>query len=171
MTALAPPPFRLESLNEHHQVTAFTCRDVAIDRFLRDQALAEQRAGLCSVTVAINSQLTAQDLVGFFTLSPLSIPIDSGVLTALGIEQPQYRGIGGYLLGRLRVDTAYQGKGVGKALVAVALAEVRRLRAGAGGVFLAVDPKDDDLVAWYERLGFRRLHATRRRVVIKLQDP
>lgn len=165
---MTPPPFRLETLNEKHHVNEFTCRDAAIDRFLREHALVEQRAGLCSVTVAINAQHAAQELVGFFTLSPLSIPIDPGVLTALGIEQPQYRAIGGYLLGRLGVHANHQGKGIGKALVAVALAEVRRLRDVAGGVFLAVDPKDDDLVAWYELLGFTRLAPSRRRVVTKL---
>jgi hypothetical protein len=39
-----------------------------------------------------------------------------------------------------------------------------------GGAFLAVDPKSDKLLAWYEGLdfGFRRLDPSRRRIVVKL---
>ena len=35
-----------------------------------------------------------------------------------------------------------------------------------GGAFLAVDPQEESLVPWYERLGFIRLSADRRRMVL-----
>ena len=76
--------------------------------------------------------------------------------------------VGSYLLGRLGVDEHYQGRGIGQALVAVAIAQARQRRAGTGGVFIAVDPKDDSLLGWYERLGFIRLGLHTRRAVMRV---
>lgn len=140
----------------------------AIAEYLKTQALAEHAAGLNSVTVMVDA--TAERVVGFFTLSPLSIPISPAVLGALGLEGAPYRSVGGYLLGRLGVDATLQGRGVGAALVTRALAQAQLGREGGlGGAFLAVDAKDDRLVGWYETLGFRRLDPARRRVVRPLR--
>ena len=123
--------------------------------------------GLSSVTVAIDPS-APDTVVGFFTLSPLSIRIDPRLLAAVGLDAVPYPSVGGYLLGRLGVDVEYQGQGIGQALVAVAISQARQGRAGTGGVFMAVDAKDDGLVAWYERLGFARLGPHTRRLVLRL---
>lgn len=123
--------------------------------------------GLSSVTVAVDPE-ASNAVVGFFTLSPLSIRVDARLLKGLGIEPVPYPNVGGYLLGRMGVDRRYQRRGIGQALVAVALAQARQGRAGTGGVFIAVDAKNDSLVAWYERLGFVRLSPQTRRLVMRL---
>lgn len=123
--------------------------------------------GLSSVTVALDPE-ASNAVVGFFTLSPLSIRVDPRLLKALGIDPVPYPNVGGYLLGRMGVDRRYQRRGIGQALVAVALAQARQGRAGTGGVFIAVDAKNDSLVAWYERLGFVRLSPQTRRLVMRL---
>lgn len=161
------PPFRLEALAAHHSVAGFTSGDAAIDAFLRTTAVAEQTMGLSSITVAVDPR-AGDIIVGFFTLSPLSIRIDPRVLAALGLESVPYPSVGGYLLGRLGVDQRYQRRGVGQALVAVAVTHARRGREGTGGVFIAVDGKDDSLVGWYEHLGFVRLGAHTRRCIMRL---
>lgn len=167
VTASAEPPFRLEPLASYHPVAAFTSGDAAIDPFLRASALAEQTMGLSSVTVAIDPH-GATAIVGFFTLSPLSIRIDPRVLAALGLGSVPYPSVGGYLLGRLGVDRSYQRRGIGQAFVAVAIAQARNGREDTGGVFIAVDAKDDSLVRWYERLGFSRFGQQTHRCVMRL---
>lgn len=167
MAVPVQPPFRLEALAAHHSVAGFASGDVAIDAFLRTTAVAEQTMGLRSVTVAVDPR-PGDIIVGFFTLSPLSIRIDPRVLAALGLEPVPCPSVGGYLLGRLRVDQRYQRRGVGQALVAVAIVQARRGREGMGGVFIAVDAKDDSLAGWYERLGFVRLGARTRRCIMRL---
>lgn len=165
------PPFRLEQLASHHSVAEFTSGDDAIDAFLRTSKFAEQAMGLSSVTVAVDSNATNDAIIGFFTLSPLSIRIDPRVLVALGVTSVPYASIasiGGYLLGRLGVDRRYQGRGIGQALVAVAIAQARHGCGDTGGVFLAVNPTDASLVGWYERLGFARFSEHTHRCIMRL---
>lgn len=134
--------------------------------------MAEHSSGLSSVTVAINSAAIddADVIVGFFTLSPLSIPISSTVLDAVGMTGAPYRSIGGYLLGRLGVARRYQGNGYGAALVASAIKAARHVRKETGGVFLAVDAKNTTLTRWYTKLefGFVQLDRGRSRLVMRL---
>lgn len=167
MSARAIPPFRLERLTAEHRVTHFTSGDDTIDAFLHSSALVEQSIGLSSVTVALDPAASG-GIAGFYTLSPLSIRIDPRLVSALGLSSVRYPSVGGYLLGRLGVDRHYQRRGIGQALVAVARAQARRVRTETGGVFLAVDAKNDALLGWYERLGFSRLAPETRRMVMRL---
>jgi len=170
------PPFRLTPLTESCPVGAFTCGArtgaAEINEYFRTRAMAEQSAGLSSVTVAINPHavLDADVVVGFFTLSPLSIPISSAVLDAVGMRGVSYRSIGGYLLGRLGVAKPYQGHDYGAALVAAAIKTARRAQEDTGGFFLAVDAKNDSLVRWCTKLefGFVQLERSRSRLVMRL---
>ncbi len=167
MTDRARPPFRLELLGARHAIAEFASGNAAIDTYLHTSALPEQQMGLSSVTVALDPK--AHDaVIGFLTLSPLSIRIDPRVLAALGMAAVPYPAVGGYLLGRLGVDRRYQRRGIGAALVAVAVAQARHGQATTGGAFLGVDAKDEALLAWYERLGFVRLGPHNRRVVLRL---
>lgn len=165
-----PVPLRLERLAAHHPVTAFACGDAAIDDYLHHHALPEQAAGLSRVTVALDPH--AEDaVVGYYTLSPLGIRLDGALLRTIGLEAVPYPMVGGYLLGRLGVARDWAGRGIGAALVAVALDAAAQASVETGGVFLAVDPKDERLVAWYARLGFARLDPKRRRMVRRLGRP
>lgn len=164
--------FRLEPLTAGNQVSGFACGNTenarAISDYLKTQALTEHTAGLNSVTVMVDA--TTEQVMGFFTLSPLSIPISPAVLGALGLAGVPYRSVGGYLLGRLGVAIPLQGLGIGAALVTRAIAQAKQGREdGLGGAFLAVDVKDDRLVEWYTTLGFQRLDPTKRRVVRSLR--
>lgn len=171
--------FPLVQLAAHHAVQGFTCGNRPgapdIDEYLRTSALSEQTAGLSRVWVATDPSAAtpAGDIVGYFTLSPLSVPVSPAVLGMLGLNAVPYRAAGGYLLGRLGVAAHVQGQHLGSALVAVAIKLAKQARYEAGGAFLAVDPKNDKLLAWYERLdyGFQRLdpaNPTRRRLVVRL---
>jgi hypothetical protein len=51
------------------------------------------------------------------------------------------------------------------------VSSIHRRAARTGGVFLAVDPKDDDLVGYHVKFGFERLapHGPRRRMIRSLR--
>ena len=179
MTAVTGPRFRLLPLASGHDVQHFTCGDrpgaAEIDEYLTANALADQKAGLSQVWLAVDTGGTtpAMAIAGYFTLSPLSVPVDDAVLAHLGLTTLPYRHVGGYLLGRLGVAVAFQGHGLGPLLIVAAIKIARKASAEVGGAFLAVDPKNDRLLVWYERLdfGFRRLDpqkSTRRRLVLRL---
>jgi ribosomal protein S18 acetylase RimI-like enzyme len=176
MDSRSGPRFPLVQLAPEHNVVGFTCGDhpgaSEIDEYLTISALAEQTVGLSQVWIATDPQGSSagQTIAGYFTLSPLSIPLTPAVLDALGLGSVPYRSVGGYLLGRLGVAANLQGQGLGATLIAAAVKITRQVRSDVGGVFLAVDPKNDKLLAWYENLdfGFRRLDPAKRRIILKL---
>ena len=179
MLSHSRPRFALVPLASNHDVQKFSSGEHPgaheIDEYLRSSALADQAAGLSSVWLAMDAESSDADgrVAGYFTLSPLSVQVSPAVLEQLGLQAAPYRAVGGYLLGRLGVASRLRGQQLGSALVAAAINMVKQARNEAGGVFLAVDPKNDKLFAWYERLdfGFRRLdptNATKRRLVLRL---
>jgi ribosomal protein S18 acetylase RimI-like enzyme len=176
MSSSSGPRFPLVQLTPGHDVAGFTCGDhpgsAEIDDFLKRSALTEQAAGLSQVWIATDPQAASPNefVAAYLTLSPLSIPLTPAVLAALGVGSVPYRAVGGYLLGRLGVAARLQGQALGTDLVAAAIKIARVVRTDVGGALLAVDPKNDKLLAWYERLdfGFRRLDPGKRRIILKL---
>ena len=176
MSSSSGPRFPLVPLTADHDVASFTSGNhpgaAEIDEFLNRDALTEQTAGLSQVWLATDPDAATSDdfVAAYFTLSPLSIPLTPAVLAALDVGSVPYRAVGGYLLGRLGVAARLQGQGMGASLVAAAIKIARDVRGEVGGVFLAVDPKNDRLLAWYEQLefGFRRLDPAKRRIILKL---
>ncbi len=176
MRSPSGPRFPLVQLASNHNVHSFTCGhhpgSSEIDEYLKVSALAEQTAGLGQVWIATHPQADNSDrfIAAYFTLSPLSIPLNPSVLQTLGLESAPYRAIGGYLLGRLGVAAHLQGQSLGPVLIAAAIKIARQARTEVGGAFLAVDPKNDKLLGWYESLGFgfRKLDPGKSRIILKL---
>jgi GNAT superfamily N-acetyltransferase len=166
----------LVQLTSRHDVRGFTSGNrpgsLEIDEHLKTVALAEQAAGLSQVWIALDSEAPSADehVAAYFTLSPLSIPLTPAVLDMLGLGSVPNRAAGGYLLGRLGVAARLQGQDLGPVLIAAAIKIARKARTDVGGVFLAIDPKNDNLLTWYLRLdfGFQKLDAGKRRIVLKL---
>lgn len=156
---------KIEVLTAAHLVKKCVTGHADIDRYLHVLALAEQAQGLATVHLAVEPD---QTVVGFFTLSPMSLRLDALVSVLPSLAAGPYPQVGGYLLGRMGVHAARQGQDIGSALVARASDLARAQRGQAGGAFLAVDPKDDRLCGFYARFGFRRLDPTgvRRRMLL-----
>jgi GNAT superfamily N-acetyltransferase len=170
--------WKLVRLDASHPVTAFTCGAKPgareIDEYLHTSALAEQAAGLSMVWVVEDTSADAPEarIVGFYTLSPVSVRLDKQLMAAVGITAP-YMSIGGWLLGRMGIAAQHQGQQYGTLLVASAIATAKRLRDESAGPLLVVDPKHEKLMRWYQHLdfGFHRLMPTddrNRRLVMKL---
>ncbi len=168
----------LVRLRDDHPVAEFTsgtrpgCAD--IDAYLRDSALVEQASRLSAVWIVEDAAAAspAECIVGFFTLSPVSVRLDDTLMTSIGITAP-YRMFGGWLLGRMGLAQRHQRRDLGRLLVASAIQIARTLSEETAGPLLVVDPKNDQLLQWYLRLdfGFRRIAPTdarMRRLALKL---
>lgn len=156
--------WQLVRLRDDHPVHAFTCGSrpgaAEIDAYLRQSARTEQAARLAAVWVVENLTATVphERLVGFFTLSPVSVRLSPALLAAMDIAAP-YQMIGGWLLGRMGIAQSYQGQEHGRRLVASAIRMAQTLSRATAGTLLAVDPANAQLMQWYLDLdfGFQRL--------------
>lgn len=146
----------VEVLAPTHEVGAFACGDDSMDEFLRTRASIEQAQRLSQVHVVTDG---TPRVLAFFTLSPVTVRVVPGLLSAIGLKRIPHSNVGAYLLGRLGVDASIAGRGVGAALVIEAARIARDQSQSLGGAFLTVDAKDEKLVVWYRRLGFERLGA------------
>lgn len=142
----------IEPLKPAHDRQAFSCGMAVLDRYFREQASQDvkRRIGNCFVAVDRNDDAVA----GYYTLSASSIPIE-----ALPDEDtrrlPRYQVLPATLLGRLAVDSRYQGRRIGSALLVDALR--RSLQAAPASFTMLVDAKDEQTVGFYRRHGFTSL--------------
>src|SRR5438874_6221339 len=101
MRSPSGPRFPLVQLAPDHDVRGFTSGtrpgSSEIDEYLKASALVEQAAGLSQVWIAIDPRgASSEQLVtGYFTLSPLSIPLAPAILEILGLASAPYRTVGG----------------------------------------------------------------------------
>jgi ribosomal protein S18 acetylase RimI-like enzyme len=145
-------PFRYEPLSDRHDRTAFHCGEDALDRYFREQATQDIRRRVANCFVAVEA--ATGRVAGYYTLSAASVP-----LVDLPPDEskrlPRYPALPAARIGRLAVDSGFQGLGLGAALLANAAR--RTLQAEAAVFTLLVDAKNDQAVAFYQRYGFRAL--------------
>ncbi|HQV22943.1 MAG: GNAT family N-acetyltransferase [Moraxellaceae bacterium] len=141
--------YRIEQLSKHHQRDQFDCGEPALNTFFQKYANQQQKRHLSRVYVALDSQ---EQVVGFYSLSATSIEFENA-------PQQLKRNLAPYpvpavLIGRLAIDKTRQGQGVGRYLLAHALAKTKQAMAIVGIVAVVVDAKNQEAVSFYRRFGF-----------------
>ncbi|MFT3817016.1 MAG: GNAT family N-acetyltransferase [Rubrivivax sp.] len=156
-------PFRVELLGPGHVRDAFACGVAALDRYLATQAGqdARRRVSACYVAVEIESGR----LAGYYTLAASGVPL-TDLPEAVAKRLPRYPLVPVAHIGRLAVDSAFQGRKLGGALLADAA--LRALRSEVAVFALAVDAKDDAAVAFYRHHGFESFGGKARQLMLPL---
>jgi GNAT superfamily N-acetyltransferase len=141
--------FRFEALNAHHERADFDCGNATLNRYIVE--LASQDAKRLIANCFTCSPIENRRIVGYFTMSAAETLI-ADLPAELTRKLPRYPSLPAVRLGRLAVDLAWQGKGVGGYLIADCL---RRVIASDIAAFaVIVDAKDDAAAAFYRRYGF-----------------
>ncbi|MFL5245116.1 MAG: GNAT family N-acetyltransferase [Gemmataceae bacterium] len=148
---MAETPFApLGPLDAGHDRSQFDCGVPALNLYLRNYALQNQKRGIVRNYVATpgNSKV----IVAYYSL--VYAPFDQKRLPAKLIK-----GLGKYdipimLLARLAVDQREQGKGLGKALLKDAVLRTMQAAEIAGLKFLLVHAKDETAAKFYRKHGF-----------------
>lgn len=142
-------PFLVTALNAAaHDRSQFDSGTPALDRHLREQVSQDIRRRVAACFVALADD---RRIAGYYTLATASVPL-TDLPDELRRKLPRYGSVPAIRMGRLAVDAAFKGRGLGGALLVDAL----RRAAGAEipAAILIVDAKDDQAAAFYRHHGF-----------------
>lgn len=156
---------RIEPLAGVHDRAAFSCGKPPLDRYLQRQATQDTRRGVASVFVAVEPG-RRERILGFFTLSAAAV-VASDLPPALARRLPRHP-VPAALVGRLAVDRAVAGRGLGGILLADAVDKARAAASTVAMAAVVVDPIDDAARSFYAAFGFRSLGGPQRRMFLAL---
>jgi predicted N-acetyltransferase YhbS len=144
LAALGPPV----PITAEHDTALFSCRHDSLNQWLRRRALSNASSGATRTYVVCAEN---PRVVGYYALAAGSLDVDSAP-ARLRRNMPDPLPV--VVLGRLAVDNAWSGRGVGGGLLKDAV--LRSLQAAEliGACALLCHAIDGDAKAFYERHGF-----------------
>ena len=154
--------FRVESLADHDRAK-FSCRDASLDRYFKTQVTQDIRRHIANCFVAVD--VASGALAGFYTIAAAGIPTPD-LPPEVTKRLPRYPTLPAVRIGRLAVDSHFQGQGLGGALLADAAAKA--LQEPAAAFALLVDAKNESAATFYEHHGFQRLASQSRVLFLPL---
>lgn len=140
--------FRVASLEPAFDRRNFDSGSQALDRYLREQATQDIRRRVAACFVALDDE---QRIAGYYTLASASLLL-ADLPANVSKRLPRYPTVPAVRMGRLAVDRAFAGQGLGGALLADAA--LRAARSEIVAYALMVDAKDDSAAAFYRHHGF-----------------
>lgn len=152
-----------EHLTARHDVSAFNSGTPELDNWLKRRALANERQG-ASRTYVVTS---GGRVVGFYALANGAVAHkDVSARARRNMPDP----IPVMVLARLAVDSAYQRKGIGAALLRDALLRTLAAAEIAGIRAVLLRAMSEDAKRFYERFGFYECPVDPMMMMITLQE-
>ena len=152
-------------LTDAHQLDAFSCGEVVLDDWLKKRACVNQASG------ASRTYVVAEDggrVIGYYCLSSGAIAaVDAPGNVRRNMPDP----IPMAILGRLAIDEAFQGRGVGKALLQDAVLRSGQAASIMGIRGLLVHALDEEARAFYEHFGFKGSPTSPLTLILSLKQP
>ena len=137
-----------------HDRNSFDCGVPALNEFLHKLAQQQSKRGVCTVYLLIDSRDPSQ-ILGFYSLS--AAQVDASRLSMSAQKKlPRYP-IPCFRMGRLACSQAYQGKGLGRILLGLAVERCLQARKHVAAYALLVDAKDELAGQFYAHYGFTAL--------------
>lgn len=160
---MAAQPFRLLPLDAAaHDRNEFDSGSAPLDRYLREQVTQDVRRRVAACFVALTDEAK---VAGYYTLASASVPLGD-LPEATAKKLPRYPSVPALRMGRLAVDRAFKGTGLGGALLADALQ--RAAQSELAAFALIVDAKDEVAAAFYRHHGFIALPSSSLRLFLPL---
>ena len=157
----------IERLNRTHDRAAFDCGIESLNRYLKSQANQDSKRRVSHVYIARDPS-NKTTILGYYTLSTLSIDL-STLPEKLSKKLPRHP-IPAALIGRLAVDSATQGRGIGKMLLADAINRTLAVSSEIALYATVVDALNPDAESFYLHYGFSLLTDTRKRLFLPLKS-
>ena len=145
---MSDKPFRVVPMDRTHDRSTFNSGSETLDSYFRERVTQDIRRRVTACFVALSRN---GPIAGYYTLASASVFL--GDLPAKLIKKlPRYPSVPAVRMGRLAVDRAFKGRGLGGALLADAL--MRVVRSGIAAYALVVDAKDNTAADFYRHHGF-----------------
>lgn len=144
----------IEFLDKKHLKKDFDCGNELLNNYIHNQAGQDVKRKLSACFVISDKNHIIQ---GYYTLSSNSIPLNHFPEQIHKRFPKSYTSIPVTLLGRLAIDTNFQGKGIGRILLIDALKKSYDASRSIGSFAVVVDPIDDQAENFYEKYGFMKL--------------
>jgi len=155
----------VEPLGRQHDRAAFHCGVEALDRYLKQQARQDADKRVAAPFVAVSPP--DKRVLGYYTLSASVLTL-ADLPDELARKLPRYPQLPVTLLGRLAVDQATKGQGLGEHLLLDALHRSLMHADQIAAIAVVVDAKSEDAARFYGHYGFKPLQAQPRRLYIPM---
>lgn len=151
-----------EILSHYHKklTIGFSCGKTMLDTYLKSQAGQDVKRKLSACFVSIDN--VSGLIQGYYTLSNNSIPLGLIPENYKNKLPVSYGSIPATLLGRLAIDSRFQGAGIGKMLLLDALSRCYEISKSVGSFAVVVDPLDEEAERFYAKYGFILLPDSRK---------
>lgn len=160
--------FDLELLSDDHDKKGFRCGKDSLERYLRETAKGHLAKGVSITRVLVERHARKpKPVLGYFTLTSTVASAANWPGASKGLPSMPVPMV---LLGRMAVAEDRQGRGLARLLLAAARQIAAASMRGAGGIGMAVDPADEELVAFYAKYGFRRVDDESLRMFLPLDS-
>ena len=137
-----------EKLKPDHDFSSFDSGTPVLDDWLRRRALPNQESGASRTYVIC----AGNRVVGYYALAAGAVArAEATGRTRRNMPDP----VPVMVMGRLAIDSAYQGRGLGRALLRDAVLRTAQAAEIAGIRALLVHAISEDAKRFYERCGFR----------------
>ncbi|HIE9358966.1 TPA: GNAT family N-acetyltransferase [Klebsiella quasipneumoniae subsp. similipneumoniae] len=138
-----------ESLTPEHNIAEFCCHDPGLNEWLKKKALKNHRMGISRVYVVCAEN--SHRVIAYYCLSSGSVHRNT-VPGAYRRNAPEAVPV--IVLGRLAVDAAWAGKGLGAGLLKDAIYRTQNIAMQVGVRALLVHALNDEARGFYARFGF-----------------
>ena len=147
----------IEPFAKKHYRSGFSCGQSSLDEFLQTRVNQYQRRNLGQTFVAVPQvdDVNHHQVIGYYTLAASAVAFQN--LPLVRSRRLPKHPVPVVLLGRLAVDRAHQGKGLGEGLLLDALQRTQAIATELGIYAVEVDAIDDSTAAFYTRYGFAPL--------------
>ncbi len=140
--------FRIVPLHGTHDRESFRSESEPLNRYLREQASQDIRRRMAACFVAT---IGGNRIAGYYTLASASLLL-ADLPMSIRRKLPRYPTVPAVRIGRLAVDRAFTGKGLGRALLIDGLKRADRSEIAAYAMM--VDAKDEVSAGFYQHHGF-----------------
>lgn len=157
--------WRVLPLQKEHERQNFSCGSPALDRYLKTQARQDSDKRVAAAFALIKPP--ASPVLGYYTLSASTIHADE-VPPEFLRKLPRYPQLPVTLLGRLAVDQALKGQGMGQFLLMDALHRSLQAAAVIAAMAVVVDAKDASAADFYQQFGFIPLNLSHKKLFLPM---